>query len=111
VRADPDPDRSRRYRRIASILPFAISAFLFGVLLRSLLHDHAGEFRMTHEWDMMTIPIISTVALVPMFAGLGLWRGWSSPKTWLWILASPLVGGALLLPLLWFAHLVNPLPP
>ena len=108
---DPRPEQSRRHQRLAAILPFGISAFLFAMLLRGLLHDHTGEHRMAHEWDAMTIPVIATVALVPMVAGLGLWRGWSSLRTWLWILASPVLGFALMFPLMALVHLVNPLPP
>jgi hypothetical protein len=80
------------------------------VLLRGVMHDHTGEHHMAHEWDVMSVSIIATVACVFLFAGLGIWRAWSSLRTWLWILASPLAGIALMIALLWFRHLVNPIP-
>jgi hypothetical protein len=110
VNADPRAVASRRHRRILAGLFFAAAVVLFALLLRALLHDHAGEPRMAHEWDPVAIPVIATMALVPVFIGIGLWRPWTWLRTGLWIVASPLLGWALLFPFLWLQRLVNPLP-
>ena len=89
---------------------FAGSMVLFALLLRAMLHDHAGEPRTAHEWDPLAIPIMATLALMPLFIGIGRWRRWTWLRTGLWFLASPVLEWSLRFPRLWPQHKANPLP-